>query len=191
MRRTFAFYTVFLMIAVASLIGCNKKPAKTGGDAIDQKLQQLAGGSATDCGRLKSQDPGQMKTASDCAMGAAQKKQPFYVAYDLPGMTVAVASASDGKLYMIQAQTGENGQPAAAVQVNAEPCPSELRVAQSGRITCTAPGSMGGMGGMGMGGNPHGGVAMPPAGGENPHGGEMMPPAGTPNPHAGGEAPKQ
>ncbi len=46
-------------------------------------------------------------------------------------------------------------------------CPAELRVAQSGRVTCFAAGSMG-MGSSGA--NPHG--AVPPAapGTPNPHG---------------------
>jgi hypothetical protein len=173
MRRTFSVSTVFVVIAVVSLIGCNKKPSPTvaTGDPVDQKLHELAGSGATDCGRLKSQDAAQEKTASDCAMGAAQKKQPFYVAYELPGMTVGVAGAADGKLYTLQASAPENGQPGAAPAINTEPCPAELRVAQSGRVTCLSPGSMG----MGMGANPHGGMTMPPATGENPHGGGEKP----------------
>jgi hypothetical protein len=194
MRRTFPIFLAFVMIAVAFLAGCNKKSAKAGGDAVDQKLQDVAGGGATDCGRLKSPTPDQMKAASNCAMGASQKKQAFYVAYDLPGLTVGVAAGSDGKSYAIQASTPENAQPGTPMEVKADPCPSDVRIAQSGRVTCTAPGSMGGMGmgsmgGMGgMGGeSPHGGMTMPPPTGENPHGGGMMaPPAGAPNSNAGG-----
>lgn len=171
-------------------MGCHKAPsAKSGGDAVDQKLQQLSGNGATDCGRLKSGSPDQMKTASDCAMNATQKKQPFHVAYDLPGMTVAVAGNSEGKLFTVEAMQAENAQPGAPATLQAEPCPAELRIAESGRVTCMTPGSMGSMG-------MHGGMAMPPASGPNPHGGampgenphgEMMPthPAPGQNPHGG------
>ncbi len=169
---------VVALIAAASLTGCHKSSsAKSGGDAVDQKLHQLSGSGAADCGRLKSATPDQMKTAGDCAMSAAQKRQAFYVAYDLPGMTVAVAGNSAGKLYTVEAMQAGSPQPGAAASLQAEPCPADLRVAQSGRVTCMAPGSMGAMG-------MHGGVTMPPAAGENPHGGMMsMPPAPGNNPH--------
>jgi len=62
--------------------------------AVQQKLQELAGTGATDCGRVKSQDSSVVQPASDCAMKAAEGKQAFYVAYDLPGLTTAVARAT-------------------------------------------------------------------------------------------------
>ena len=49
-------------------------------------------------------------------MQAAQNKKPFYVGYDMPGMTVAVAGDNGGKLYSVQVQ--ERG------MVSTEPCPS-------------------------------------------------------------------
>ncbi len=182
-----------VLILAALLAGCNKSKAPSGGsangDAVQQKLQELAGKSAKDCGRVAQGSD--VKSASDCAMQASQAKQPFYVAYDMPGMTVAVAGASDGKLYTVQSQSQEgptvstaSGGPAQTATV-AE-CPSALRVAQSGRVTCFP---MGGMGMGSQGGNPHGGMSMPPAGGENPHGSEPSTPPGTPNPH-GGAAPQ-
>jgi hypothetical protein len=173
---------IVLTISALFLTGCNKSTPAKSGDAVQQKLQELAGSGATDCGRVKAQDPNQMKTAADCATGAAEKKRPFYVAYDLPGMTVAVAGNSEGKLFAVQSQQAEGAAPGATAEVNSGPCPAELRVAQSGRVTCTAPGSMGAPG--------HGGMSMPPAGGgapgmASPHGGGMSAPAaGTPNPHA-------
>jgi hypothetical protein len=152
---------IVLIFAAASLAGCNKlsAPAKSG-DAVQQKLQELAGGGASDCGRLKSQAPEQIKPAGDCAIQAAQGKHPFYVAYDLPGMTVAVAGNSEGKFFLVQSEHAEN-QPPTAESVKSGPCPSEVRIAQSGRVTCSAPGSMGGLGGA----SPHGGMSMPPGGG--------------------------
>jgi hypothetical protein len=191
---------IVLTIAIVSLVACNKssapaavsaksgdiaKPADTAisGDAtksadpVQQKVQDLAGANATDCGRVKSQAPDLTQKASDCAMKAAKDKQAFYVAYDMPGLTVGYAGNSQGKLFSVQAEQPENA--GAKAEAKAVPCPSALRIAQSGRVTCMAPGT--GMGTPG-GANPHGG-AMPPATGENPHGAITMPNLGTSNPH--------
>jgi hypothetical protein len=178
--RTMSRLTFVLVAALVSG-ACNKNPGTSSSssapkDAVEQKLLEISGSGAANCGRFPVQAADvQLKTASDCAMQAAQGKKPFYIGYDMPGMTVAVAGASDGKLYSVQVQ--ERG------TVSSEPCPSELRVAPSGRVTCFAPGTFGGGA---MGANPHGG-AMPPAGSQpggmiNPH--AVIPPAeGTPNPH--------
>jgi len=163
---------IMLTIALASVTGCNKQsvtssssassPSKPA-DAVQQKLQEYAGSSAADCGRLNVQATAeQSKTASDCALQANQSKKPFYVAYDMPGMTVGVAGNSDGKLFSVQSQgsgalTGGN-------------CPSQLRVASSGRVTCFAPGDMGSMSGS------HAAGAVP-SGTSNPHGGGSKPPS--------------
>ncbi len=133
---------------------------------VQQKLQEFAGSSATDCGRLDVKATAdQSKAASECAMQASQSKRPFYVAYDMPGMGVGVAGNSAGKLYTVQAQ-GEG--PTAAV--TAGDCPSQLRVASSGRITCFAPGDMGSMSGSHSAGTV-------PSGMSNPHGASPKPPS--------------
>ena len=152
-------------ILLACLTACNKAsapassandPAKQ--DGVQQKLQEYAGASPTDCGRLDIHaTEGQAKTASDCAVQASQSKHAFYVAYDMPGMTVGVAGNSAGKLFTVQSE----GMGAAANLTSGD-CPSQLRVASSGRITCLAPGDMGPMG------TGHGTGAMPP-GTSNPH----------------------
>lgn len=158
------------LILLVCLTACNKSqaPATSANDsakpdAVRQKLQEYAGASSTDCGRLDvkaSQE--QSKTASDCALQASQSKHAFYVAYDMPGMTIGVAGNSEGKLYTVQSQgTGTS------VNLTGGDCPAQLRVASSGRVTCFAPGDMGGMG----------------AG----HGGASAMPSGTPNPHASGK----
>lgn len=182
---------LILFLAAASLTGCKNAavPSSTSSsapaDAVQKKLQELAGGGATDCGRFKTQAADQMKVASDCAMKAAQGKHAFYLAYDLPGLTVGVAGNGEGKLFALQAEQPNQAQPGAVADVKSAPCPAELRVAQSGRVTCVPVGSMG----MNMGGSsPHGGeMTMPAAGGQSPHGG-MIPAPGTPNPHSGGAA---
>jgi len=153
-----------LMVAAVLLlcsVACNKQssPAAAPGssaskpeDAVQQKLQEYAGSSATNCGRLDVHAPeGESKGSSDCAMQASQGKKPFYVAYDMPGMSIGVAGNAEGKLFSVQSQNGA---------VTAGDCPSQLRVASSGRVTCFAPGDMGSMG--------SGHTAVPP-GMPNPH----------------------
>jgi len=124
---------------------------------VQQKLLEYSGANANDCGRLDvhAAEP-ELKTASDCALQASQSKRPFFVAYDMPGMSIGVAGNAEGKLFTVQSQ-GEG----ASASVTSGACPSQLRVASSGRVTCFAPGDMGSMGGS------HG--AMPP-GMANPHG---------------------
>ncbi|HEX4785729.1 MAG TPA: hypothetical protein VH350_15410 [Candidatus Sulfotelmatobacter sp.] len=172
--NNFAFN--FLMFALLGTAACNK-PAGPGTpsssasstktpDAVQQKLQEYSGRSATDCGRLDVQSTAdKSKTAADCAMQASQGKRPFYVAYDMPGMAVGVAGNAEGKLFTVQSQgTGPSA------SLTSGDCPSQLRVASSGRVTCLAPGDMGSMGAG------HAAGAVPP-GMANPHG-------TPPNPHA-------
>lgn len=112
-------------------------------DAVERKLQEYSGANATDCGRLDVKvDPDHSKAVADCAMQASQAKHAFYVAYDMPGMAVGVAGNSVGKLYSVQSQ----GLGANATLTSGD-CPSQLRIAGSGRVTCFAPGDMGAMGG--------------------------------------------
>lgn len=140
-------------MAGCCLTACNKPAATSSAssaptpsgnppDAVQQKLQDYAGAHATNCGRFDIHASGaQSKGAADCALQASQSKRPFYVAYDMPGMVVGVAGNADGKLFSVQSQ-GEG--PSAAV--TSGDCPSQLRVAGSGRVTCFAPGDMGSMG---------------------------------------------
>jgi len=168
---------IVLPIALCGLTACNKSSGPTAApkasvalsfpDAVEKKLQEYSGTQATSCGRLDVHAAeGQLKAASDCALQASQSKHPFYVAYDMPGMTVGVAGNAEGKLFTVQAQ-GEGASPS----LTSGACPSPLRVAASGRVTCFAPGDMGAMSGS------HAAGAMPP-GMPNPHA------AGTANPHA-------
>ena len=144
MKTSYVIFTLFL----TCLTACNKSPgpvAISGGvpsssksDAVSQKLQEYSGAAATDCGRLSvGASADQSKTASECAVQASQGKHPFYVAYDMPGMSVGVAGNADGKLFTVQSQNGA---------MTAGDCPAQLRVATSGRVTCFAPGDMGSMG---------------------------------------------
>ena len=151
-------------IAALTLTACSNKQPKTSTaaspstapskapDAVQLKLQEFAGNSATNCGRLDIHAPeAQSKAAADCAMQARKAKHPFYVAYDMPGMAVGVAGSAEGKLFTARTEGGS---------VSSGDCPSELRLAASGRVTCFAPGDMGSMG--------TGHTAVPP-GMPNPH----------------------
>lgn len=166
------------LIAGMSLVACNKSktsaPAARPDDAVQIKLKQLAGSGATDCGRLdvRAADQ-QLSGASNCATKAAESKHPFYVAYDMPGMSTGVAGGSDGKLFAVELQGSGTG-----AQLQSGPCPAELRVAKSGRVTCFIPGTMGLNP---SAADPHGGMQVNP--GANSPGG-IPQPFGTP-PSAG------
>lgn len=142
-------FPVLITIAVLFLAACNKQQTTSTApsssatqskapDAVQLKLQEYAGNSAANCGRLDIHAPeAQSKSAADCAMQASKGKKPFYVAYDMPGMVVGVAGNAEGKLFTVRSEGGG---------VSSGDCPSELRLAASGRITCFAPGDMGSMG---------------------------------------------
>jgi hypothetical protein len=196
--------TITLVLAAAMLTACSSKPqietasaaqpaqtspqttvatpaaqqpaAATSSDPVKQKVSDLAGSGAKDCGRLKTNDPAGLDSAASCVMDSSKGKKAFAVIYDMPGMSVAIAGNGEGKLFAVQAIQPEGGS-SGAPQIGVTPCPAELRVAQSGRVTCFPQGSMGVPPGAA---NPHAGSAS----GSSPHSG-MMPPPGTPNPHAG------
>jgi hypothetical protein len=189
-----------VLMAGCFLAGCNKSPAASpsssvmspapasspaspgsptsAGGPVEEKLKELAGRGATNCGHLQSQATEQMDAAAKCSMQAAQAKRPFYVAYDLPGMTVAIAGNSAGKLFSVGSQ-GANAQTGSASGLASGDCPTSLRVAPSGRVTCFAPGTF--PMGMGAGQSAHGSGMMPPASGANPHKGLAIPPPGHPS----------
>lgn len=167
--------SILIVIALLCATACNHaagptassnaaSPTKTP-DAMQQKLQEYSGGTATDCGRLDVQaSADQSKTAADCAMQASQGKRPFYVAYDMPGMAVGVAGNAEGKLFTVQSQgTGPSA------TLTSGDCPSQLRVASSGRVTCFAPGDMGSMGTGHAAGATAPGMSNPHAAPANPH----------------------
>ena len=174
---------VLAMSAATCLTGCNKSsspssvsPSKPD-DAVQLKLKQLAGSGAADCGRLDVRAADQQLTSSStCATKAAESKHPFYVAYDMPGMVTGVAGSSDGKLFAVQLQGSGTGS-----QLASGPCPAELRVAKSGRVTCFIPGTMGLTP---TASDPHSGIAINPGSG-NQQGGMGIPQPFAPASNAG------
>ena len=150
------------LIAVFCSMGCNKSQnaAAVSNDPVQARLRELAGGNAVNCGVLNSQAASDLAGASKCAMDAARGKTPFYVEYQLPGMNVAVAGNSQGKLYSVQSQSGGAG-------LTSSDCPADLRVAPSGRVSCYAPGTFP----MGAGAGSHSGIPdMGTSGGALPAG---------------------
>ena len=127
---------------------------------VETKLRRAAGSNATDCGQVRSMDAAEVKKASDCAMAEAKSKKPFLVSYAMPGLTIGVAGNAEGKLFTAQSEIDNGHQTEAQV----EPCPSELRIAQSGRVTCIKAGAVGTMPGSQNphGANPHGSTPMAP-----------------------------
>jgi hypothetical protein len=166
MKNLAALFLLTLLTACskpASPSPTSPAPQPKAQDPVQQKLLAYAGPAATGCGRLDVHATAdQSKAASDCAMQASQAKRPFYVAYDMPGMSVGVAGNSDGKLFTVQTQGSGT--------LTSGDCPSQLRLASSGRVTCFAPGDMGSMAGS------HSAGAMP-KGAPNPHA------TGSSNPH--------
>ena len=174
---------LILLLAACFLSGCKSSTSSAtsantpmnasanSADPVEQKLQEIAGSGAKNCGVLKSQAASEMDAAGKCALEAAKAKQPFYVEYQLPGMNVAMAGDSQGKLFSVQSQAGGAG--LASVD-----CPAEPRIAPSGRVTCYAPGTFP----MGAGAGSHSSMPMPPAMGMgNPHGGAGAMPPGNPD----------
>jgi len=150
-----------VLLAAVCLVGCNKTPSTAAAahpdDAVQLKLKELAGSGASDCGRLDVKATNDTLTgASACATKAAQDKKAFYVAYDMPGMSTGVAGNSQGKLFAVELQGSGTG-----AQLQSGPCPGEMRIAKSGRVTCFIPGTMGLNP---TGADPHSGISMTPGG---------------------------
>lgn len=149
------------LLAAVCLIGCNKGPSTAAAshpdDAVQLKLKELAGSGASDCGRLDVKATNDaLAGASACATKSAQDKKAFYVAYDMPGMSTGVAGNSQGKLFAVELQGMGPG-----AQLQSGPCPGEMRIAKSGRVTCFIPGTMGLSP---TGADPHSGISMTPGG---------------------------
>ena len=149
------------LLAAVCLVGCNKSSSTSAAshpdDAVQLKLKELAGAGASDCGRLDIKATNDALTgAGSCATKSAQDKKPFYVAYDMPGMSTGVAGNAQGKLFAVELQGMGPG-----AQLQSGPCPGEMRIAKSGRVTCFIPGTMG-LNPTGT--DPHSGISMAPGG---------------------------
>ena len=153
------------LLAAAFLVSCQKSSTPAAAtssvkpdDPVQLKLKELSGSGATDCGRLDVRASNELLTsANTCVTKSAQEKHPFYVGYDMPGMSTGVAGNAEGKLFAVQLQGAGTG-----AQLASGPCPGELRVAKSGRATCFIPGTMGLTP---TSADPHSGIPMNPTAG--------------------------
>jgi len=145
--------------AVADVPGSTSVPADSSAssdDPVHKRLVELAGKSATDCGVFKSSVLPELNSGSQCAENAFKTRTPFYIEYQMAGLTVAVAGNAQGKFYSVQSASGGAG-------LTSGECPAELRVASSGRVTCYAraaspvPGADSSI-------NPHGAAGVMPIG---------------------------
>lgn len=188
-----------LLALALSLSGCNKSPSASANaaapvpaatatapanDSVQQKLKEIAGGTAIDCGRHEIQAQNdELTKASNCVLESAKAKKPFYVGYDMPGMTNAIAGNADGKLFVVQLQGAGTG-----ARMASGACPGDLRIASSGRVTCFVPGSMSLNG---PGADPHAGMALNPNAGGTPHKGLGLPEPMVPPPPMSAKPKKQ
>ena len=83
------------------------------------------------------------KGAGDCAIaGEARKIARSMSLMTCPGWRSEWQGMPEGKLFSVQSQGTD-----ASAALTSGACPSELRLAASGRVACFAPGDMGSMGG--------------------------------------------
>jgi len=137
--------SLILLIATSSILGCSKSatPAPSAGTMASPS-------SVPTRPAVKSNDAVQQKLL-EFAGGSGADCGRLDVQAPAPQVTSA------GKLFTVQSQGADNGLTSGA-------CPSAIRIASSGRVTCFAPGDMGSMGSGHQGG-------MPTAKMPNPHGG--------------------
>ena len=146
-------------LAVAEVPGSTSVPAEpsaSSDDPVHKRLVELAGSSATNCGVFKSSVLAELNSGSQCAENAFKTRAPFYIEYQMAGLTVAVAGNAQGKFYSVQSASGGAG-------LTSGECPAELRVASSGRVTCYAKGASP-VPGADSSLNPHGASGVMPIG---------------------------
>src|ERR1700691_2943596 len=73
------------------------EPSASSDDPVHKRLVELAGSSATNCGVFKSSVLAELHSGSQCAETACKTRAPFYIEYQMAGLTVAVAGNAQGK----------------------------------------------------------------------------------------------
>jgi hypothetical protein len=118
---------------------------------LKQRLRELAGNSAVNCGHATSQSSLHPADVTDCALQEYASKNGFYARFDLEGgfdTNVVVGFASDGKkVYVItswRAISWDGDEPPSyRLQVYQCPLPIKLLKTKSGLLDCFSadPGS--------------------------------------------------
>jgi len=88
--------------AVAEVPGSTLAPAEpsaSSDDPVQIRLVELAGSSATNCGVFKSSVLAELNSGSQCAENAFKTRTPFYIEYQMAGLTVVVAGNSQASLF--------------------------------------------------------------------------------------------
>jgi hypothetical protein len=116
------------------------------GDAMDWESHYLAGVGSVNCGRIEIR--GDAAAATECALQADAKAQPFRVTYNIQGFDATVAGGivrtPNGKLLALSYDSCPSGCGFSLLQqrVHVAPCPQpyHLYVNPKGRINCFQPG---------------------------------------------------
>src|ERR1700685_377206 len=98
-------------------------------DPVHKRLIELSGAGSVNCGDFKSSAPDELRAGSKCAEDSFRSNGPFFIEYEMPGLTVGVAGNTQSKFYCWQARCNGAG-------LTGGECPAKLRVASSGRVTC-------------------------------------------------------
>ena len=144
MKRTALVLFILMFLLVMLLCASDA-------DVMAARLYRLAGADATDCGTVEIRhDP---SAATDCALKAFGKKDPFYVRYYVQGIDSSVAGglAYDKKGNMSALEFDSMGWSSEGLpkgsrltdggHIIMEPCPRPIALHKtaSGRLTCFPP----------------------------------------------------
>lgn len=136
---------VCFALLLADSMGLTYRLVPVTGDAMDWESHYLAGLGAVNCGRVKiRRDP---SSATQCALQAYAKGQPFWVIYNIQGFDSIVAGGivrkSGGALLALTYDSCPSGCGFSLLQqrVLVAPCPQpyHLYVNPRGRINCFQP----------------------------------------------------
>jgi hypothetical protein len=136
---------VFLALLLSGSMGLTYRLALVIGDAMEWKSHYLAGLSSVNCGRVKIREDA--SSATQCALQAYAKTQPFRVIYDVQGIDSIVAGGivrtPEGALLALSYDSCPWGCGFSLLQqrVQVTPCPQpyHLYVNPKGRINCFQP----------------------------------------------------
>jgi hypothetical protein len=136
---------VCLALLVADSMGLIYPLARMTGDAMDWKSRYLVGLGGVNCGRVKVR--GDPSAATQCALQADTKAQPFRVSYNVQGFDAFVAGGivrtPSGKHLALSYDSCPRGCGFSFLRqrVRVAPCPQpyHLYVNPKGRINCFQP----------------------------------------------------
>lgn len=135
-------------VTIAAMLEAANGPRRDPFLALTNRLKQLAGETATDCGVVRvNQKP---DTATACALSTHVERKPFYVSYSEWGIdnygATAFAADADGNVYRVDYDSGgwdkfslrKNVQLSDGNQFVIKRCSKSVKLRKSadGRVTC-------------------------------------------------------